>query len=247
MEFATESTLDAQTVHLWWATDRGLDSNTLKQLYHDQLTEEERLRYQRFMFQKDSDLYLLTRALCRKVLSTYVETPPSSWLFESNDYGKPAVCSPEAGKYLEFNLTNTPGLVACMVSDRYHVGVDAEAFTRKSTTLDIAKRFFSKREFAELQTHPPQALTKRFFHYWTLKEAYIKVRGMGMSIPLADFSMIENDVTGIQVVHHTEGEHTKYHWYFEQCQLEEKYLVGMSVRLPEVQLPNIVIREMPLL
>lgn len=247
MESATESRLDAQTVHLWWATDRGLDSNTLKELYLQELTEQERVRYQRFMFQKDSDLYLLTRALCRKVLSTYVETSPSSWLFESNAYGKPAVSFPEAGKYLEFNLTNTPGLVACMVSDRYHVGVDAEAFDRKSTTLDIAKRFFSKREFKELQTHPPEELTRRFFHYWTLKEAYIKVRGMGMSIPLADFSMVENDAMGIEVIHHTEGEHTGYHWYFEQCQLEENYLVGMSVRLPDVQKPTIVIREMRLI
>ena len=247
MESATESRLDAQTVHLWWATDRGLDSNTLKQLYLQQLTQEEQVRYQRFMFQKDSDLYLLTRALCRKVLSTYVETPPESWRFESNDYGKPAISHPDAGKYLEFNLTNTPGLVACMVSDRYHVGVDAEAFDRKSTTLDIAKRFFSKREFAELQTHPAESLTRRFFHYWTLKEAYIKVRGMGMSIPLADFSMIENADNGIEVVHHTEGEHTQYQWYFEQCELVNKYLLGMSVRLPDVQKPTIVIREMPLI
>ncbi|MBT6434591.1 MAG: 4'-phosphopantetheinyl transferase superfamily protein [Deltaproteobacteria bacterium] len=247
MESATESSLDAQTVHLWWATDRGLDSNTLKQAYFHQLTTQEKERYQRFMFQKDSDLYLLTRALCRKVLSKYVATPPSSWLFETNSYGKPSVSYPEAGQYLEFNLTNTPGLVACMVSDRYHVGVDAEAFERQSTTLDIAKRFFSKREFAELQTHGPDALTKRFFHYWTLKEAYIKVRGMGMSIPLADFSMVENDEMGIEVVHHTEGEHTQYHWHFEQCQLEEKYLLGMSVRLPEVMKPQIIIREMPLI
>ena len=69
---------------------------------------------------------------------------------------------------------------------------------------------------------------------------------MGMSIPLADFSMVEDEEQRIQVVHHTEGEHTNYHWYFEQCQLAENYLLGMSVRLQEADCPRIVIQEMVL-
>ena len=247
MATTTESPLNAQTVHLWWATDRGLSTNRLKELYFDWLTDEEKDRYGRYMFQKDADLYLLTRALCRKVLSQYVDVSPAKWRFQSNQYGKPAIEEPQEARTLEFNLTNTPGFVACMVSDRYPVGVDAESIDRKSTTLDIAKRFFSKQEFEELQTHPASALTARFFHYWTLKEAYIKVRGMGMSIPLADFSMVEDKDQNIQVVHHTSGEHTKYNWYFEQCMLAENYLVGMSVRLNGPIEPKIVIEEISLL
>lgn len=246
MATTTESPLGPERVHLWWATDRGLNTQRLKELYLEWLTEEEKTRYGRYMFQKDADLYLLTRALCRKVLCEYADVEPSAWRFQSNHYGKPSIEFPETARHLEFNLTNTPGFVACMVSDRYAVGVDAEAIDRKSTTLDIAKRFFSAQEFEELKTHPEHARTARFFHYWTLKEAYIKVRGMGMSIPLADFSMVE-DVNGqIQVVHHTSGEHTKYHWYFEQGQLAENYIVGMSVKLEEPGKPDILIREMPL-
>ena len=247
MATSTESPLNAQTVHLWWATDRGLNTQRLKELYLNWLREDEKARYHRYMFQKDRDLYLLTRALCRKVLSHYVPTQPENWRFESNEYGKPAIVEPEEASYLHFNLTNTPGLVACMVSDRYPIGVDAEAIDRKSATLDIAKRFFSKDEFQELQTHSAESQTARFFHYWTLKEAYIKVRGMGMSIPLADFSMVEDKEQMIQVVHHTPGPHTQYHWYFEQTQLAEDYLLGMSVRLEAPIRPKIIIREMSLL
>ncbi len=247
MVTTTESPLNAQTVHLWWATDRGLNTSRLKQLYLDWLTTEEKARYHRYMFQKDADLYLLTRALCRKVLSHYMPVKPADWRFESNQYGKPSIASPETAKSLEFNLTNTPGFVACMVSDRYPVGVDAEAIDRKSATLDIAKRFFSKEEFKELQTHPEELRAARFFHYWTLKEAYIKVRGMGMSIPLADFSMIEDSEQNIQVIHHTSGSHTNYHWYFQQSQLAENYLLGMSVRLETPVRPQIIIQEMPLI
>ena len=246
MATTTESPLNAQTVHLWWATDRGLTSERLKSLYLDWLTPEEKTRYGRYMFQKDADLYLLTRALCRKVLSQYADVKPVEWAFQANQYGKPSIHHPIEARHIHFNLTNTPGFVACMVSDRYPVGVDAEAIDRKSTTLEIAKRFFSQREFEELKTHPEQARTARFFHYWTLKEAYIKVRGMGMSIPLADFSMVEDEEQRIQVVHHTEGEHTNYHWYFEQCQLAENYLLGMSVRLQEADCPRIVVQEMVL-
>lgn len=246
MASAIGSPLGKDTVHLWWARADALGSRKLKDRYFHELSEDEQARYHRFMFQKDSDLFLATRALCRKTLSTYIPIEPESWGFVANHYGKPAVETPEEGRFLEFNLTNTPGFVAMVVSDQYPVGIDAEAIDRGSSTLEIASRFFSVQEFEELQGHPPEEIPARFFHYWTLKEAYIKVRGMGMSIPLADFSMVEDPEGRITVVHHTEGAHTGYHWHFEQYKLGGNYLLGLGVRLPKRSYIEVQIRELTL-
>ena len=50
-------------------------------------------------------------------------------------------------------------------------------------------RGFSRpREVADLRAVPEPDRQKLFFDYWTLKEAYIKARGFGLALPLADFA-----------------------------------------------------------
>jgi 4'-phosphopantetheinyl transferase len=67
------------------------------------------------------------------------------------------------------------------------VGVDVERVDRV-VREDIAGRHFAPEEVRDLRALPPDAQARAFFEYWTLKEAYIKARGMGLAIPLADFA-----------------------------------------------------------
>ncbi|MCL6449206.1 MAG: 4'-phosphopantetheinyl transferase superfamily protein [Armatimonadetes bacterium] len=61
--------------------------------------------------------------------------------------------------------------------------------------LDIAGKFFSPSEAKDIITLPEKARQERFYDYWTLKESYLKARGMGLSIPLNQFSLqIKPDV-----------------------------------------------------
>ena len=77
--------------------------------------------------------------------------------------------------------------MACIVASGADVGVDVETVARKTDTAAVADRFFADPEVAALRALPAEAQHKRFFEYWTLKESYIKARGMGLAIPLGDF------------------------------------------------------------
>ena len=76
----------------------------------------------------------------------------------------------------------------CLVSGGREVGADVESLDRAGRWVDLADRYFAPREAAALKRVAPPDRPMRFLEYWTLKESYIKARGLGLAIPLADFS-----------------------------------------------------------
>ena len=69
------------------------------------------------------------------------------------------------------------------------MGVDMERINSETATLDIARRFFSDREYQQMFSCTPADQSRAFFRCWTRKEAYIKARGRGLSLPLRDFDV----------------------------------------------------------
>lgn len=150
------------------------------------LSPEETARGARYMFERNRHEHLVAHALKRLVLSRHAPgVEPTAWRFAVGAHGKPAVVEPPVD--LRFNLSHTEGLVACLVAAGADVGVDVETVARKTDTAAVAGRFFAEPEVAALRTLPSEAQHERFFEYWTLKESYIKARGMGLAIPLGDF------------------------------------------------------------
>lgn len=187
-------------VDLWWfAYENSLDPRTASR-YERWMTDEERARHQRFHFARDRDLFLATRALVRATLSRYADVAPEDWRFTAGEYGRPAIADADIASRLHFNLANTPGMVACVVSVAHAaVGVDVEATDRTRSALDIADRFFSRDEVDALRALPAERHAERFLELWTLKESYIKARGMGLSLPLDAFSLaLDGDRIGIR-------------------------------------------------
>jgi 4'-phosphopantetheinyl transferase len=84
-------------------------------------------------------------------------------------------------------LSNTTGLVACAVSRDCEIGIDVENLVRTVDTDDLAPSVFAPAELADFRRCEEQDRCNRFFSYWTLKESYIKARGIGLSIPLDAF------------------------------------------------------------
>lgn len=152
------------------------------------LSDEELVRASRFVRAVDRETFVIARALVRTTLSVYGPTAPRAWQFETNRHGCPFVVAPQAGTpRLTFNLSHTTGLVALAVTRGHLVGVDVERVDRE-VREDIAGRHFAPDEVRDLRALPADVQPRAFFEYWTLKEAYIKARGMGLAIPLADFA-----------------------------------------------------------
>lgn len=138
----------------------------------------------RFLIKDRQRSYLLARTLVRTVLSKYVNISPRTWRFRTNESGKPEIDLPKMYRFLRFSLTRTNGFMACAVAADRAIGIDAEAIDRVVEIDGIADRYFAPEEARALQTGPPELRQRRFFELWTLKEAYLKARGIGLSLPL---------------------------------------------------------------
>lgn len=153
------------------------------------LSDEERQRETRFHFADDRQRYLVTRALVRSVLSRYAGLAPERWRFAANAYGRPEIdAAPADAADLRFNVSHTRGLIAMAVGRGRELGVDVEHLSLREVSQAVAERCFAREEVADLARVEPCRRQDRFFEYWTFKEAYIKARGMGLSLPLEQFS-----------------------------------------------------------
>jgi 4'-phosphopantetheinyl transferase len=165
----------------------------------------------------------------RTLIAQYLKIEPADCVFQSDQYGRPSLCGPGLGT-LEFNLSHTNGLVAYAMARVPEIGVDVEDVDRAEVGLDLARRFFSPSEAEALEALPPADRTSRFFDYWTLKEAYIKARGMGLSLPLDGFS-IEIDAGGPPRISFAAAmDEDPRSWQFAQFNPTPKHRLAVAVR-----------------
>jgi 4'-phosphopantetheinyl transferase len=177
-------------VHLWYVEPESVDDPALLDAYDALLAPSERERNRRFVFARHRHQDLLTRALVRTVLSTYhPAVDPRAWEFVTGSFGRPEIAAPPVEPTVRFNLSHTDGLIVCLVAGDREIGIDVEDTRRSGCTSEIADRYFSPAEVQELRSWPAERQLDRFFDYWTLKEAYIKARGLGLQLPLAQFTI----------------------------------------------------------
>jgi 4'-phosphopantetheinyl transferase len=159
---------------------------------HGLLSDSESARCRRFRFEEDRVSFIVAHALLRIALSRYAAAGPGEWRFSTSAHGRPEIDTPPNSPRLRFNLSHTRGLVACAVTLERDVGIDVERIGRRAGTGALAARHFSSSENLLLTSLPAPAAHALFFSIWTLKEAYVKARGLGLQMPL--------DVVSFQVV-----------------------------------------------
>jgi 4'-phosphopantetheinyl transferase len=217
-------------VDLFYFFYEGVDDPELVQAYFALMTPEERARHDRYYFERDRRMFLATRALARTVLSLYADVPPAAWRFGEGERGKPFISVPKATPPLHFNLTNTLGLVVCAVSVAHPaVGVDAEFLERAGETVSIADHYFSVSEARALRSLAVEKQRHRFFSYWTLKESYIKARGMGLALPLEQFSFLLDDGPEIGITFDLRLRDDPRRWRFALLSAADQHLVAVGV------------------
>ena len=146
------------------------------------LTAEERVRYDRFAVDQDRQMFLLGRAMARTLVGTALGVSPRAWEWGEGPHGRPEIGG--GATPLRFNLTHSAGLVACALAWDRDVGVDVEDLERRPVDRAVVTRYCAPAEVADIDAHGDR-WHDRFLHYWTLKEAYLKARGLGIAVPLA--------------------------------------------------------------
>jgi 4'-phosphopantetheinyl transferase len=222
--------LASDEIALWCAFPSEIADPGLLREYRAILSDAERDREPRFQFARDRLRYLLTRTLVRTVLARYAPVAPHEWVFTTNRYGKPCVANNcRAARRIAFNVTHTDGLIMLAVGRDIAVGIDAEHVRRHESCLSIADRYFAPEEVEALRSLPQSMQLLRFLEYWTLKESYIKARGMGLSIPLDRFSFSFRRERYIEFATHPDQLDAPSRWTFWQFHVVSQYIASLCV------------------
>jgi 4'-phosphopantetheinyl transferase len=176
---------DSRDVHLWIVRLEASDDNLARALSY--LSPEETARAERFHFDRHRRAFALGRAALRVLLGSYLGREARQLDFVYGPQGKPALAGSPCR--LRFNVSNSGNLGAYAFTSGCEIGVDIEQHREMHDFENIARRFFSPEETAELLALPAAERTEAFFHCWSRKEAYIKALGGGLSIPLDSFQV----------------------------------------------------------
>ncbi len=231
-------------IHVWLAFYDEVSDERLHFAYRELLSAAEKEQEPRFYFARDRRRYLVTRALVRTVLSRYVSIHPKEWIFSTNAYGRPGIENAQArDACLSFNISHTHSLIVLGVTMRRALGVDVENVRAREVSIQVADRYFAPQEVAALTATPPNQQQYRFFEYWTFKEAYIKARGMGLSLPLDKFSFHYPDDHAVEIAIHPELGDDSARWQFWQFLPTPEYLVAICAERIGGQCPSVVVRK----
>ena len=222
----TSSTLEQLSnnhIDLWFIAPTKI-SELLVQYLKTLLSKKEQEKLQHYKNLTAQHTALITRAICRLVLSQYTNTPPSDLSFIKNQHGKPELTN-NTNK-IRFNLSHNNDLIIIAICAKDDIGCDIENPLRKVNIEPLTRRYFSEQEHLEICTLTPKIQQQRFFEMWTLKEAFVKATGIGISLGLDTF-YFDKDVVNkeINVQFNESYPLNKGHiWQLYQQELEQQLL-----------------------
>jgi len=174
-------------VHAWHArtTDAWRDPSRVARAL-EWLPTADRVRYTRYRFDADRHMFLLGRVMARALVGRALGVAPAAWRWTEGAHGRPCVDDPDCA--LSFNLAHSADTVVCALAWHREVGVDVEDLGRRPVERELVRRFCAPAELADIEAQGDDGWHDRFLRYWTLKEAYLKARGLGIAVHLADLS-----------------------------------------------------------
>lgn len=172
-------------------------------------------RILRYRFWEDRQRSLLGHILYRYALIKQFHFNNNEIVIAENAYGKPYLAG---HSNINFNVSHSKDWVVCAINEA-DIGIDVQEI--KDIKLSIAEQFFTKEENDYLVSLKKEDQLQGFYDIWSLKEAYVKALGFGLSMSLKDFSIIKT-LDGIQL---KSTKDMKY--YFKQYSIEEGYKLSV--------------------
>jgi 4'-phosphopantetheinyl transferase len=165
-----------------------------------ELNPDEVARAERYLVEPPRRQYVATRVALRRLCGAMLSLDPSEVVFEFAQFGKPAIAAAQNPHGLTFNVSHSGAWAVIAIGWRRRIGVDIEALDARRNWRGLAERFFSIGECQQLAALPEALQHAAFYRIWTSKEAYLKATGLGMSMPLEDFTVAADPRTPPQVL-----------------------------------------------
>ena len=230
-----------QETHVWLTIPESVQDDRVVKRLEAILSNEELDRYRRFHFPEDRHRYLVSHALVRNTLSKYIEIQPADWHFSHGKRGRPEIANPDIPP-VRFNLTHTAGLAACVVALGQECGIDAEKITERHNPLNVARRMFSEAEYAQLKTLRDREQLEYFFSRWTLREAYVKAKGIGISFPTRKLTFTVESDDSIGVSFHSDIADKNENWKFKLLRPTKQHVTAIAIGRTDKTEKNVVTR-----
>ena len=179
-------------IHIWKAD---LDELSCKLICMDNiLSKYEKEKAGRYFFAKDANRFITARSVLRILLGRYLDYSPTQINFAFNEFGKPFLDHGTAGVQIHFNVSHSNRFALFAIGKQEELGVDIEMHRLDFSSHAIANRFFSPTEIDSLKELDKLEFCQAFFNCWTRKEAYIKAKGLGLSLGLDSFAVETGNV-----------------------------------------------------
>jgi 4'-phosphopantetheinyl transferase len=193
------------------------------------LSSDEIARAQRFRCARDRQRFVECRSAIREILGRYLKIAAQEIRFRHEANGKPEIVETQNPQRLRFNISHSSDLAVMAVVAGSAIGVDIEKIRPAVECLQLAKRFFSEKEFRTLQSLPADEKRRAFFACWTRKEAFIKAIGEGLSFPLSGFSVSVMPDAPAELQEVEEDSSAISRWALMNLELEGGYIGALAV------------------
>jgi 4'-phosphopantetheinyl transferase len=197
------------------------------------LSQDERARAQRFLFDRDRRRFAVARGALRVLLGYCLHVPGDEIRFGYSPTGKPQLTGVGDGQGVHFNVSHSGDLALIALCAREEPGVDVELVRELRDMERIVRRFFCPEEVEQWLELPDDLRTRAFFDCWTRKEAYVKALGAGLQLSLDAFQVFfrPGETPGINV-RDDGGERP---WSIFDVSPSERYAGALAIRGGEWQ------------
>lgn len=235
--------MDPGTIEVWYARPELVADAESVARCRARLSSDDLARIGRPALDEERHDRLVAWSLVRVTLSRHAEVAPEAWRFRETEHGRPEIAGPAGAPPLRFNLSHTTGLIACAVTLADDLGLDVEDLRRRADIEKLAKRFFARSELASLERRDDERRRRGFFEYWTLKEAYLKARGAGISLPLAEVAFdVPPDGAPAVSFGPAIGDDPAA-WQFANLRVTPDHLAAVAIRRPAAAPVRVVLRQ----
>jgi 4'-phosphopantetheinyl transferase len=167
--------LAEDVVHVWSVP---LDAPVTLIDHIASLSADERGRAGRIVDARHRRRFLAAHVAVRTILASYLGRSPAAVEVAVGDHGKPQLADGAAA----FNLAHDGDLALVAVACGREVGIDVESVDAALPVDEVARVCLSGRERGWLDAKEPIDRPRAFAALWVAKEAYLKARGLGLTL-----------------------------------------------------------------
>ena len=147
----------------------------------DLLSEPARKRIERYRTPELRSRHTVAAAALIDLIRLYTGTPAEQINLTKSELGKPTLTPGIQTSRLQFSMAHSRDLAAYAFTADRPVGVDIEEIAA-APTADLLRHCLSEHEREWFSAVPPARRCEVFYQLWTIKEAYLKAIGTGLSI-----------------------------------------------------------------